>query len=151
MRVGPRLPPFCASSHTRDGARMSPIVPSALLRHRPPAVALGSVVTREPRHLVCWGIDARRWPWPRLLEGAAQAAGLLAGLQPDGPGPGAVIAEFRDVVVPVTEHHGAVQLDARLERRLAQFWRCRCEARTERGDLLLEARITVARSVEGMP
>jgi hypothetical protein len=123
---------------------MTMIVPATLLRHRPPALTLGPIVTRADRRLVCRGVDAGRWPWPRLLEGAAQVAGLLAGLQPDGPGPGAVIAEFRDIVVPVTGHRGAVRLDARLERRLAQFWRCRCEARSPRGALLLAARVTVA-------
>jgi hypothetical protein len=130
---------------------MTPIAPAALLRHRRPALALGPVVARDDGRLVCRGVDAGRWPWPRLLEGAAQAAGLLAGLQPDGPGPGAVIAEFRDVVLPVAAHRGAVRLDARLERRLAQFWRCRCEARTARGDLLLAARVTVARSGGAAP
>jgi hypothetical protein len=44
-----------------------------------------------------------------------------------------------------------VRLDARLERRLAQFWRCRCEARTPRGDLLLAARVTLAPGGEATP
>ena len=41
---------------------------------------------RDAGRLVCTGIDAARWPWTRLLEGTAQTAGLLAGLQPGGPG-----------------------------------------------------------------
>lgn len=118
--------------------------PSALLRHRPPALLLGAVEAHGPGRLVCRGIDARRWPWPRLLEGTAQAAGLLAGLQPGGPGARAVIAEYRDVALHVDLHRGAVRFDTRLERRLAHFWRCRCEARATDGRVLLVSRVTLA-------
>ena len=114
--------------------------PSALLRHRPPALLLGAV--EDHRDVV--RIDARRWPWPRLLEGTAQAAGLLAGLQPGGPGARAVIAEYRDVALHVALHRGAVRFDTRLERRLAHFWRCRCEARAADGRVLLVSRVTLA-------
>jgi hypothetical protein len=114
------------------------------MRHRPPALLLGGVETHASTRLVCRGIDRRDWSWARLLEGAAQAAGLLAGLQPDGPGSHAVIAEYRDVGVHVGLHRGAVRFDARLERRLAHFWRCRCEVRSTRGRILLAARVTLA-------
>ncbi len=128
---------------------MTALLPAAFLRHRRPALLLGPVVTHGDAHLLCRGVDAGRWPWPRLLEGSAQAAGFLAGLQANGPGAGAVIAEFRDVVIAATGHRGAVRFAARLERRLAQFWRCRCEARTARGTLLLAVRVTVARGGDG--
>ncbi len=118
--------------------------PAALLRHRPPALLLGAVEAHASGHLVCRGIDGRRWPWPRLLEGTAQAAGLLAGLQPAGPGARAVIAEYRDVAVHVDLHRGPVRFDTHLERRLAHFWRCRCEARTTDGRVLLASRVTLA-------
>lgn len=119
--------------------------PGALLRHRPPALLLGTIELHEDGRLVCRGIDARRWPWPRLLEGAAQTAGLLAGMQRGGPGDRAVIAEYRDVALPIGVHRGTVRFDARLERRLAHFWRCRCEARAADGRLLLASRVTLAR------
>jgi hypothetical protein len=93
---------------------------------------------------VCRGIDGRGWPWPRLLEGTAQAAGLLAGLQPGGPGARAVVAEYREVAVHVKFHRGPVRFATRLERRLAHFWRCRCEARAADGRLLLASRVTLA-------
>ena len=118
--------------------------PASLLRHRPPALLLGGVEAHASTRLVCHGIDGRDWPWARLLEGTAQAAGLLAGLQPGGPGHHAVIAEYRDVGVHVGLHRGPVRFDARLERRLAQFWRCRCEARSPSGRVLLAARVTLA-------
>ncbi len=118
--------------------------PAALLRHRPPALLLGRVERHEAARLLCRGIDGGRWTWPRLLEGTAQTAGLLAGLQPGGPGPGAVIAEYRDVAVHVGSHRGPVRFEARLERRLAHFWRCRCEARAADGRVLLASRVTLA-------
>jgi hypothetical protein len=123
--------------------------PARLLRHRPPALLLDAVEAHDGRRLVCRGIDARRWPWPRLLEGGAQTAGLLAGLQPGGPGSRAVIAEYRDVALHVESHRGQVRFEAQLERRLAQFWRCRCEARAADGRLLLAARITLAAGAPG--
>lgn len=123
---------------------MTRLAPGSLLRHRPPALLLGAVEGHGSGHLVCRGIDARRWPWPRLLEGTAQTAGLLAGLQGGGPTEHAVIAEYRDVALLVDAHRGAVRFHARLERRLAHFWRCRCEARAAGGRLLLAARVTLA-------
>jgi hypothetical protein len=118
--------------------------PAGLLRHRAPALLLGALEEHDGRRLVCRGTDGRRWSWARLLEGTAQAAGLLAGLQPDGPGPDAVIAEYRDVAVHVELHRGPVLFAARLERRLAHFWRCRCEARADDGRVLLASRVTLA-------
>jgi hypothetical protein len=118
--------------------------PAGLLRHRAPALLLGALEEHDGRRLVCRGTDGRRWSWARLLEGTAQAAGLLAGLQPDGPGPDAVIAEYRDVAVHVELHRGPVRFAARLERRLAHFWRCRCEARADDGRVLLASRVTLA-------
>lgn len=118
--------------------------PAALLRHRPPALLLGAMEDRDAGRLVCAGIDAGRWSWTRLLEGTAQVAGLLAGLQAGGPGDRAVIAEYRDVAVHVPGHRGRVRFEARVERRLAGFWRCRCEARSADGQVLLSSRVSVA-------
>ncbi len=120
--------------------------PGVMLRHRPPALLLGTVDALVDRTLACTGIDAGRWPWPRLLEGTAQTAGLLAGLQPGGPGRDAVIAEYRDVSLGVERHRGRVRFEARLERRLAHFWRCRCEALAADGRVLLASRVTLARA-----
>jgi hypothetical protein len=122
--------------------------PAVLLRHRPPALLLGTIEVHDADRLVCRGIDQRRWPWARLLEGTAQAAGLVAGLQPGGPGNHVVIAEYRDVAVHLDLHRGPVRFEARLERRLAHFWRCRCEARTKDGRVLLASRVTLAAARE---
>jgi hypothetical protein len=118
--------------------------PATLLRHRAPALVLGAMETRDAARLVCTGIDAGHWPWTRLLEGTAQAGGLLAGLQPGGPGDRAVIAEYRDVAVHAAAHRGHVHFEARVERRLAGFWRCRCEALSADDRVLLSSRVTVA-------
>ncbi len=119
---------------------------ATLLRHRPPALLLGTIVRFEDTAIVCASCRAGRWEWPALLEGAAQTAGLLAGLQPGGPDNRAVIAELRDVRIVAPVHDGSVMFHAALERRLAGFWRCRTVVQSEHGSRLLEARVTVARS-----
>jgi hypothetical protein len=94
--------------------------------------------------LVCAGRGPEPWRWAAMLEGAAQTAGLLAGLQPGGPDDRAVIAEYRDVVVHAPAHTGPVRFVARLERRVLDAWRCRVEVRDVAGAVLLEGRVTVA-------
>ena len=123
---------------------MSLPAPAAVLRHRPPALFLGSVETFSGNALACSSPHAGPWRWPELLEGTAQAAGLLAGLQTDGPANTAVIAEYRGVVVHAAGHDGPVHFLARLERRLLHFWCCRVEARDAGGRVLLEGAVTVA-------
>jgi hypothetical protein len=60
------------------------------------------------------------------------------------PGSGTVIGEYRDVALVVERHRGRVRFQARLERRLAHFWRCRREARAADGRVLLASRVTLA-------
>src|SRR5262245_9802388 len=123
---------------------MTSVDAARLLRHRGSSLLLGTTEARESERLLCRGIDDGVWPWPRILEGAAQVAGLLAGLQPGGPPNTAAIAEFRDVVIHEPAHEGPVVLEARLERRLLHFWRCRVTARDTDGGPLLEAVVTIA-------
>lgn len=118
--------------------------PEQLMRHRPPALLLGAVVEATGAGLACDGIDDGSWRWARLLEGAAQAAGLLSGLQPGGPGAAAVIAEYRDVTLHTALHSGGVRFHAVLDRRILGFWRCRVEARGADGELLLSGLVAVA-------
>ncbi|HKE10609.1 MAG TPA: hypothetical protein VKE73_03475 [Myxococcota bacterium] len=121
--------------------------PEQLMRHRPPALLLGTVVESTPSVLVCEGIDDGPWRWARLLEGAAQAAGLFSGLQPGGPGVAAVIGEYRDVAIHAARHEGQVRFHAALDRRILGFWRCRVEARGADGRLLLSGLVAVAPGV----
>jgi len=114
------------------------------MRHRPPALLLGTVVEASAAGLACDGIDDGAWRWARLLEGAAQTAGLFSGLQPGGPGPAAVIAEYRDVTLHTGRHDGRVRFHAAPDRRILGFWRCRVEARSADGRLLLEGLVAVA-------
>jgi hypothetical protein len=118
--------------------------PEQLMRHRPPALLLGAVAEASPAGLACDGIDDGPWRWARLLEGAAQTAGLLSGLQPGGPGAAAVIAEYRDVTLHSALHLGRVRFHAVLDRRVLGFWRCRVEARGAEGELLLSGLVAVA-------
>jgi hypothetical protein len=118
--------------------------PEQLMRHRPPALLLGRVVESTAGGLTCDGIDDGPWRWARLLEGAAQAAGLFSGLQPGGPGPAAVIAEYRDVTIHAALSSGPVRFHAALDRRILGFWRCRVDARSADGPLLLEGLVAVA-------
>ena len=117
--------------------------PAAVMRHRVPALLLDAIDTFTGDHLTCRSRDVGRWSWPLVLEGAAQTAGLLAGLQTDGPGDAAVIAEYRNVVVHVPVASGTLRFTALLERRLLDFWRCRVEARSGEGVLLLDGLVTV--------
>jgi len=118
--------------------------PEQLMRHRPPALLLGGGIESTAAGLACDGIDDGPWRWARLLEGAAQAAGLLSGLQPGGPGPAAVIAEYRDVAIHAARHEGPVRFQATFDRRILAFWRCRVEARSADGRLLLSGLVAVA-------
>jgi hypothetical protein len=113
------------------------------MRHRAPALLLDAIDTFTGDTLTCTSRDVIRWAWPLVLEGAAQTAGLLAGLQTDGPGDAAIIAEYRDVVVRVGAAAGALRFTAVLERRLLDFWRCRVEARMADGTVLLGGLVTV--------
>lgn len=117
--------------------------PRDLLPHREPALLLGAVERFDGDLLRCGSERAGTWHWADILEGAAQCAGLLAGLQPGGPRR-SVIAEYRDVVLHAAEHVGPVRFQARLDRRLLHFWRCRVEARDADERLLLEGAVTVA-------
>lgn len=125
-------------------ARVLPEHAASLLRHRPPALVLGTLRRFDGTALACDSRGAGPWAWPALLEGTAQAAGLLAGLQDGGPDNSAVIAEIRDVLVRVDGWAGVVRFEAILLRRVLGFWRCRASARGEAGALLLEATVTVA-------
>lgn len=116
----------------------------AVLRHRGPALLLGRVDAYEGGALRCTGLGDGPWEWPALLEAAAQAAGLLAGLTPGGISNRAVIAEYRDVRIHARRHAGSVQLLARFDRRILHFRRCRVEARDAGGTLLLEGSVTLA-------
>lgn len=118
--------------------------PATLLRHRAPALLLGAVEEAAGDRLACASLGAGPWAWPALLEGAAQAAGLLAGLQGGGLDATAVIAEYRDVVLHARAHAGPVRFVARLERRLLGWWRCRVAVEGAGGEVLLEGRVTVA-------
>ena len=120
--------------------------PAAVLRHRPPALLLASVVAIDAESIRCRGVEPGPWPWPRMLEAAAQAAGLLVGTRPGGIGNRAVVAEYRDVVIHVATDPGPVDVAAWLDRRVLGYWRCRFAAYA--GDrLLLEGRVTLASPV----
>ena len=114
-----------------------------LLRHRGPALLVGTIDAFGGDTIACVSSREGLWPWPLVLEGAAQAAGLLTGLH-GGISNRAVIAEYRDVVVHAERHEGAVRFVARIERQVLHFWRCRVEARGPSGGLLLEGEITIA-------
>jgi len=117
---------------------------AVLLRHRRPALRLGRWTREAPDRIACTSHGAGPWRWADLLEGAAQSAGLLAGLQPGGPCNTAVIAEYRDVVVHAPAHDGPARFTAALDRRVLGFWRCRVAVAAADGRPLLEAIVTVA-------
>jgi len=114
------------------------------LRHRGPALLLERIDEFDGATLACVARDDGPWPWPRVLEAGAQAAGLLAGLQPGGLPSRAVVAEYTGILVRTAAYAGTVRVVARLERRVLHFWRCRIAAHGADGDTLLEGTITLA-------
>jgi SAM-dependent methyltransferase len=123
---------------------MTPSTPGEVLRHRGPALLVGGIERFDGETLCCTSSSRGPWSWPHMLEGAAQCAGLLAGLQPRGLSQRALIAEYRGILVHAAEHAGAIRFVARIERRVLHFWRCRIEARAADGLVLLEGSVTLA-------
>lgn len=118
--------------------------PAALMRHHGAALLIEAIDTCDGQTLACTSRGAGPWPWPRMLEGAAQTAGLLAGMQPGGPAAGAVIAQYRDVVMHAEMAPGPLRFVAALDRRVLHFWRCRVEVRDDGERLLLAGLVTLA-------
>jgi hypothetical protein len=119
-------------------------VPGEVLRHRAPALLVEAIEAFDGDGLTCRAVARAAWRWPEMLEGAAQTAGLLTGLQKDGLSNRAVIAEYAGVVVHVAEHQGTLRFRARLERRILRCWRCRIEVRDRSDALLLAGSVTLA-------
>jgi hypothetical protein len=117
--------------------------PAELLRHRGPALLVATIEVVDADTIACTSRGEGPWRWPLVLEGAAQAAGLLVGFA-GGLSDRAVIAEYRGVVVHVERYDGPISFRARIERRLLHFWRCRIEGRAADGALLLEGRVSLA-------
>lgn len=119
-------------------------MPAEALRHGEPALLVAAIEAFDGDGLVCRAVARDAWRWPEMLEGAAQTAGLLTGLQQDGLSDRAVIAEYAGVVVHAAEHAGPLRFRARLDRRILRCWRCRIEVRDHHDALLLAGSVTLA-------
>jgi len=119
-------------------------IPAAMLRHGREARLVGAIERLDARGIACASRGRGTWPWPRMLEGAAQAAGLLVGISEADAPRAPVIAEYRDVVVRAASHRGPLRFVATLERRVLHCWRCTFEVRTAGGHVLLRGRVTLA-------
>jgi len=118
--------------------------PADVLRHGPEALLLERLETGADGGLIAVSRHEDSWTWPRMLEAAAQAAGLACGLGGDGLANTAVTAEYRDVRIVVPESAGRVVVRPRLERRILRFRRCLVEVQDEAARTLVRARITLA-------
>jgi len=118
--------------------------PAAVLRHGPEARLVRSIARFDGRGIACTSRGRGPWRWPRMLEGAAQAAGLLVGLGHADAPRAPVIAEYRDVVVRKASHRGPLRFIAVVERRVLHCWRCAFEVHDGRGAVLLTGRVTLA-------
>jgi hypothetical protein len=118
--------------------------PAAVLRHGPEARLVRSIARLDGRGIACTSRGRGPWRWPRMLEGAAQAAGLLVGLGHAEAPRAPVIAEYRDVVVRAASHRGPLRFVAAIERRVLHCWRCTFQVQDGRGAVLLTGRVTLA-------
>jgi hypothetical protein len=78
-----------------------------------------------------------------MLEGAAQTAGILLGLQASGFDDTSLVAEYRGVTVHAATHPGPLRFTATLGRRLFRFWRCPVTVHDLAGTLLLKGQVTL--------
>lgn len=116
--------------------------PRAWMRHRGPALVLNAIEAWNGDEARCRAA-AGRWTWPRLLEGAAQTAGIACAIEEPAWRHGAVVAEYRDVEILAETHDGPVRFVARPERRLLAYRRCAAVATDETGTPLLRAVVTL--------
>jgi hypothetical protein len=118
--------------------------PSQLLRHRAPALLVDEIESVHDAALTCLG-HRRHWHWLQLLDGAAQAAGMLTALLPDGLGPVRVVAAYDDVVLHAPAHDGPVRWTARSTRHTLGMPQLDVVARDPTDDrLLLTVRVTLS-------
>lgn len=118
--------------------------PAAVLRHGPEARLVRAIRRLDAAGIECTSRGRGPWPWPRMLEGAAQAAGLLLGIAVPGAPRAPVVAEYRDVVLHATSARGPLRFAAAFERRVLHFWRCTIDVRDGRGKILVRGRVTLA-------
>lgn len=118
--------------------------PGDWLRHRDAALVVDGIEAWDGRSVRCRGA-AGSWTWSRLLEGAAQAAGIACALRDPAWRGGIVVAEYRDVVLDAERHEGAVRFTAHVERPLLAYRRCAAAASAPDGRPLLRARVTLLR------
>lgn len=116
--------------------------PRAWMRHRGPALVLDRIESWDGVVARCGAPDGD-WSWTRLLEGSAQTAGIACALDDAAWRGGAIVAEYRDVEVLVERHRGPVRFDARTERALLAYRRCRANATAHDGTPLLRALVTL--------
>ena len=122
--------------------------PAAVLQHGPEARLVRTIERLDERGIACASRGRGPWPWFRMLEGAAQTAGLLLGIGRAGAPRTPVIAEYRDVDIRVPSHRGPLRFLAAFERRVLHFWRCTFEVQDMRGRVLLTGRVTLAHGRE---
>ena len=116
---------------------------TSLLRHRPPALAVERVEEHAEDRLVCSSVPARRWWWFELLDGAAQAAGLLLRGSTGRPLSAVVVAAYDELDLNVQSHEGPVRWEARRKRRVGEMHQFEVSALAEDGHKLLSALVTL--------
>jgi hypothetical protein len=116
--------------------------PATWLRHRPPALVVDGIEGWDGAVAECRGAPGD-WSWSRLLEGAAQTAGIACALEDAAWRGGAIVAEYRDVEVLAERHRGEVRFAAQAERVVLAYRRCRTTATAADGTPLLRALVTL--------
>ena len=109
--------------------------------HRDPIVFVDTVESYQPGAIVCSSRITGPWDWPQMLEGAAQCAGILVGLEHEHE---SVVAQYRHMAIHGLVHVGALRFAARRERRFLGFYECHIEVRDLPGAIIISGSLTLA-------
>src|SRR5437870_1932289 len=120
--------------------------PADLLPHELPAVFIGKIQSVAPNFISCRATTCRTWTWPQLLEGSAQAAGLLLRLRHRDQSsirPHYIVVGYDNVKIWSSTFKGLVCWDARRVREILDVTQFYSRAYDQSSTLILEATVAL--------
>lgn len=118
---------------------------SAGLRHQPPALVIGPAPQIDAEGGRCDTLPGE-WSWARLVDGAAQLAGLVASSRLGRPVRDGRVVELRDLEVERRQAASAT-IDVRFEARVVDFFRFGFAVRGAADEPICHGRLTLALTV----